>query len=85
MTASAEEFYDQLTPFYHLIFADWDESMRRQGEALESILRQRGLAPRRTPLAANPALVRSTRRARCSRLCRERRPGVLGDETLMTM
>ncbi|HEY5863410.1 MAG TPA: class I SAM-dependent methyltransferase, partial [Casimicrobiaceae bacterium] len=26
------EFYDRFAPLYDLIFADWDESMRRQGE-----------------------------------------------------
>lgn len=39
------EFYDQLAPFYHLIFPDWEASMHRQGEALETILRVRGCSP----------------------------------------
>lgn len=33
------EFYDELTPFYHLIFSDWDASMHRQGEQLATIIR----------------------------------------------
>ncbi len=35
------EFYDELAPFFHLIFADWDSSMRRQGECLEILIRSR--------------------------------------------
>ncbi len=31
-------FYDQLTPFYHLIYADWIASVRRQGEQLSSVI-----------------------------------------------
>lgn len=34
-------FYDALAPFYHLIYPDWDASMRRQGQALDAILRSR--------------------------------------------
>ena len=32
---SVERFYDELAPFYHLIFPDWEASIRRQAEALE--------------------------------------------------
>lgn len=32
-------FYDALAPYYHLIFADWDASIARQGEALSAIVR----------------------------------------------
>src|SRR5262245_26072772 len=35
-----ETFYDQLAPFYHLIFPDWEASIRRQADALGSILRE---------------------------------------------
>jgi SAM-dependent methyltransferase len=31
-------FYDELAPLYHLIFPDWDASMRRQGEQLSAII-----------------------------------------------
>jgi len=34
------DFYDQLAPFYHLIFADWDESIARQAKAFGAILRE---------------------------------------------
>jgi SAM-dependent methyltransferase len=37
---TAEAFYDQLAPFYHLIFPDWEASARRQADALDSILRK---------------------------------------------
>lgn len=46
------EFYDQLAPYYHLIFPDWDASMQWQGEVLEGILRTRGLGPPQTVLDA---------------------------------
>jgi SAM-dependent methyltransferase len=32
------DFYDQLTPFYHLIHQDWNASIARQGEQLSSII-----------------------------------------------
>jgi hypothetical protein len=32
------DFYDQLAPFYHLIFPDWEASIRRQAAALENII-----------------------------------------------
>jgi SAM-dependent methyltransferase len=32
------DFYDSLTPFYHLIHQDWDESIRRQGEQLTTLI-----------------------------------------------
>ena len=35
-------FYDELTPYYHLIYPDWQESIGRQGRALDSIIREVG-------------------------------------------
>jgi SAM-dependent methyltransferase len=32
------DFYDQLAPFYHLIFQDWNASIRRQGEQLSALI-----------------------------------------------
>lgn len=32
------DFYDELTPFYHLIHQDWDASIRRQGEQLSGLI-----------------------------------------------
>lgn len=46
-------FYDELAPFYHLIYPDWEASMRRQGEALDAILRSRGGSRPRTILDAS--------------------------------
>ncbi|WP_246113958.1 class I SAM-dependent methyltransferase [Streptomyces montanus] len=37
--ASVAGFYDRLASDYHLIFADWDASMSRQGQALNAIIR----------------------------------------------
>jgi SAM-dependent methyltransferase len=33
------DFYDALAPHYHLIFADWDASIARQGRELAAVLR----------------------------------------------
>jgi len=33
------DFYDRLTPLYHLTFEDWDASIDRQGRSLASIIR----------------------------------------------
>lgn len=35
---SCQDFYDRLAPFYHLIFPDWEASIARQADALESII-----------------------------------------------
>ncbi|MFI9605255.1 class I SAM-dependent methyltransferase [Streptomyces sp. NPDC052043] len=35
---SVARFYDELADDYHLIYADWDASMRRQGEALDALM-----------------------------------------------
>jgi SAM-dependent methyltransferase len=32
------DFYERLTPFYHLIHQDWDASVRRQGERLAELI-----------------------------------------------
>jgi SAM-dependent methyltransferase len=39
----AIEFYDRLTPFYHLIYADWKSTIRQHGEALDEIIRSTGV------------------------------------------
>jgi SAM-dependent methyltransferase len=36
-----DDFYDRLTPFYHLIFPDWDASIERQAVELGGIIRER--------------------------------------------
>src|SRR5262244_1193393 len=35
-----DEFYDQLAPFYHLIYPDWEASITRQAAALDSIMQE---------------------------------------------
>lgn len=35
---SASDFYDAMTPFYHLIYPDWEESIRRQAALLDAII-----------------------------------------------
>src|SRR5262245_32507082 len=40
-TVSVKRFYDELAPFYHLIFPDWEASIRRQAEALDGVIRER--------------------------------------------
>src|SRR5437762_3383289 len=37
---TVEAFYDQLAPFYHLIYPDWPASIERQAAALQSIIRE---------------------------------------------
>jgi len=36
--AQNKSFYDALTEYYHLIFEDWDASMRRQGQIIAKLL-----------------------------------------------
>lgn len=36
----SEASYDELAPFYHLLFPDWEASMARQAAALNGIIRQ---------------------------------------------
>lgn len=50
MTTAA--FYDVLSPFYHLIYPDWQASIARQAQALDSIIRSMGGPQRRTVLDA---------------------------------
>src|SRR4029077_20120493 len=42
--AETKQFYDDLAPYYHLIFEDWDASMARQGDALAGLI-EAELAP----------------------------------------
>ncbi|MFD7610737.1 class I SAM-dependent methyltransferase [Streptomyces sp. NPDC059828] len=34
-----QEFYDQLAPDYHLIYGDWDRTVKVQGAALDALIR----------------------------------------------
>lgn len=40
---SASSFYDELAPFYHLLYADWESAVRVQGAALARLLEARGV------------------------------------------
>jgi len=40
MTAS---FYDELAPFYHLIYENWEDAISKQGAALAAVLRDSGI------------------------------------------
>jgi SAM-dependent methyltransferase len=35
-----DTFYDQLAPFYHLLYPDWEASIRQQAAALDSIIQE---------------------------------------------
>jgi SAM-dependent methyltransferase len=48
-----QAFYDQLAPFYHLLFEDWDASMARQAAVLDSLIRARW--PGRRPVTVDLA------------------------------
>ena len=39
------DFDDQLAPFYHLLYPDWERSVEIQGRALDALLRELGVAP----------------------------------------
>jgi SAM-dependent methyltransferase len=39
-TNGVEAFYDRLAPLYHLIFPDWEASIRRQAEALDGLIKE---------------------------------------------
>ena len=39
-TMTPDDFYNQLAPFYHLIYPDWEASVRQQAGALDSIIRE---------------------------------------------
>ena len=41
----SSDFYDQLAPFYHLLYGDWEAAVRTQGEALARLLHVRGVVP----------------------------------------
>ena len=34
-------FYDELSPYYHLIYQDWEASVERQGQQLTQLIRER--------------------------------------------
>jgi len=36
---SVNDFYDKLSPFYHFVYTDWEASVERQAQAIDSIIR----------------------------------------------
>jgi len=44
------DLYDDLAPFYHLLFEDWDASIRRQAAGLDGLIRSRWGRPDHTVL-----------------------------------
>ncbi len=40
MTNDLKNFYADLTPLYHLIYPDWDKSIKQQASMLDSIIRE---------------------------------------------
>lgn len=40
MTGNLEDFYARLTPFYHLLYPDWEKSIEKQAGALDAIIRE---------------------------------------------
>jgi SAM-dependent methyltransferase len=41
----SDAFYDDLAPFYHLIYPDWEASVARQAEVLDGIVREAATGP----------------------------------------
>ncbi|NRR29568.1 class I SAM-dependent methyltransferase [Oxalobacteraceae bacterium] len=39
-----QAFYDDLAPYYHLLYGDWENAVREQGAALSALLRELGVA-----------------------------------------
>jgi 2-polyprenyl-3-methyl-5-hydroxy-6-metoxy-1,4-benzoquinol methylase len=37
---SVADFYDQLSPFYHLIYPDWERAVQRQAAQLDAVIRE---------------------------------------------
>jgi hypothetical protein len=40
-----QEFYDALAPYYHLLYPNWDASIRRQGRGLAHVLNEFAVPP----------------------------------------
>jgi hypothetical protein len=43
VTAMTASFYDELAPFYHLIYENWEDAISKQGAALAAVLRDSGI------------------------------------------
>lgn len=40
-----QAFYDQLAPFYHLLYPNWDASVARQSRGIATVLEEFGISP----------------------------------------
>ena len=40
-----QAFYDQLAPFYHLLYPDWEASVARQSQGIATVLEEFGFSP----------------------------------------
>lgn len=40
---ATSDFYDALTPYYHLIYVNWEASIRKQSRALDAVIRSAGV------------------------------------------
>ena len=40
-----QDFYDELAPYYHLLYPDWNASIRRQSHGLAEVLTEFGVLP----------------------------------------
>lgn len=40
-----QPFYDELAPYYHLLYGDWEQAVKEQGQALSALLRELGVEP----------------------------------------
>jgi len=38
-----QDFYDELAPYYHLLYPDWDATIARQSRALSRVLEDLGV------------------------------------------
>lgn len=47
-----ERFYDELAPFYHLLYDNWDGAIETQGGAIAGLLQSLGVGPRSAVLDA---------------------------------
>ena len=52
----ASSLYDQLAPYYHLLYPDWEAAISRQGAALAALLRQLGVEPGEPVLDASSGI-----------------------------
>jgi SAM-dependent methyltransferase len=44
-TGATSDFYDQLAPYYDLLYSNWSEAVQKQGVALSDLLQRLGVTP----------------------------------------